>query len=71
MYSSKIEEMRSIFVGIFLSSHPLFEVKDVRGWQFSTIEAAEALCMVCLPPDEIFFRNRYLSNRPFFFKIYH
>ena len=40
-------------------------LKDVRGWQFLTIEAAETLCMVCLPPDEDIFRKKYLSNRPF------
>ena len=28
--------------------------KDVRGWQFFTIEAAETLCMVCVPPEEHF-----------------
>ena len=26
--------------------------KDVRGWQFLTIKAAETLCIVCLPPEE-------------------
>ena len=29
-----------------------FLLKDVREWQFLTIEAAETLCMVCLPPEE-------------------
>ena len=29
-------------------------IKDVRGWQFLTIEAAETLCMICLPPEEQF-----------------
>ena len=28
------------------------QLKDDGGWQFLTIEAAETLCMVCLPPDE-------------------
>ena len=32
-------------------------LKDVRGWQFLTIEAAETLCMVCLPPEEHIFRK--------------
>ena len=26
--------------------------KDVRGWQFLTIEAAETFSPVCLPPEE-------------------
>ena len=26
--------------------------KDVRGWQFFTMKAAETLCIVCLPPEE-------------------
>ena len=25
--------------------------KDVQGWQFLTMKAAETLCMVCLPPE--------------------
>ena len=39
--------------------------KDVRGWQFLTIEAAETLCMVCLPPEEHIFRKTYLGNWSF------
>ena len=35
-----------------------FSLKDVRGWQFMTIEAAETLCMVCLPPEEHIFRKK-------------
>ena len=31
--------------------------KDVRGWQFLTIEAAETLCMVCVPPEEHILRK--------------
>ena len=27
-------------------------IKDVRGWQFLTMKAAETLCIVCLPPEE-------------------
>ena len=27
-------------------------LKDFRGWHFLTIEAAQTLCMVCLPPEE-------------------
>ena len=26
--------------------------KDVRGWQFLTMKAAETLCIVYLPPEE-------------------
>ena len=39
--------------------------KDVRGWQILTVEAAETLCMVCLPPEEHMFRKKYSGNRPF------
>ena len=39
-------------------------VKDVRGWQFLTIEAAEILCMVCVPPEEHNFGKK-LGNRLF------
>ena len=38
-------------------------VKNVRGWQILTIEAAETLCMICLPPEEHIFRKKYLGNR--------
>ena len=42
------------------------DIKDVRGWQFLTTEAAETLCMVCLPPEEhISSEEKYLGNRPF------
>ena len=27
-------------------------LKDVRGWQFLTMKAAESLCVVCLPPEK-------------------
>ena len=27
-------------------------LKDVRGWQFLTMKAAETLCIVCLPPEK-------------------
>ena len=30
----------------------LLDIKDVREWQFLTVEAAETLCIVCLPPKE-------------------
>ena len=30
----------------------IFKFKDVRGWQFLTMKAAETLCIVCLPPEE-------------------
>ena len=36
---------------------PYFQLKDARGWQFLTIEAAETLCMVCLPPEEYILGN--------------
>ena len=39
--------------------------KDVRGWQLLTIEAAETLCMVCLPAEKHIFRKKYLGSRPF------
>ena len=28
------------------------QIKDVRGWQFLTMKAAETLCIVCLPPEK-------------------
>ena len=31
---------------------------DVRGWHFLAIEAAETLCMVCLPSEEHIFRKK-------------
>ena len=52
---------------ISLSGYDLMEarLKDVRGWQFLTIEAAQTLCMICLPPEEHIFRKKYLGNRSF------
>ena len=38
--------------------------KDVRGWQFLTMKAAETLCVVCLPPEEHISWKKYLGNRP-------
>ena len=32
-------------------------IQDVRGWQFLTIEVAETLCMVFLPPEKHIFRK--------------
>ena len=29
-----------------------FTFKDVQGWQFLTMKAAETLCIVCLPPEK-------------------
>ena len=29
-----------------------YDIKDVRGWQFLTMKAAEILCIVCLPPEK-------------------
>ena len=40
-------------------------IKDVRGWQFLTVEAAETLCMVCVPTEEHIFRKKYLGNQAF------
>ena len=34
------------------TSSMLLVLKDVRGWQFLTMKAAETLCIVCLPPEE-------------------
>ena len=48
---------------IFFLQH-LF-LKNVRGLQSLSIEAAETSCMVCLPPEKHFFRKKYLGNRPF------
>ena len=31
---------------------PAARVKDVRGWQFLTMKAAETLCTDCLPPEK-------------------
>ena len=39
-------------------------IKDVRGWQFLTMKAAETLCIVCLPPEGIYFLKKYLGSRP-------
>ena len=44
---------------------PVITFKDVRGWQFLTIEAAETLCMACVPPEQHVFRKKYLGNRSF------
>ena len=33
-------------------SYELRVFKDVRGWQFLTMKAAETLCIVCLPPEK-------------------
>ena len=38
-------------------STPMNVLKDVRGWQFLTKEAAEALSMVCVPPEEHIFKK--------------
>ena len=58
---SSISFSRVIIIQYFKTA--LF--KDVRGWQFLTIEAAETLCMVCVPPEEHIFGKKYLGNRPF------
>ena len=38
------------FSSVEKMSIPRVTVKDVRGWQFLTMKAAETLCVVCLPP---------------------
>ena len=55
--------------GSISQSVAIASVKDVRGWQFLTVEAPETLCMVCLPPEEHIFRKKYLSNQPAFQKV--
>ena len=42
---------------IFLNFVRLWEFKDVLAWQFLTMEAAETLCMVVVPPEERTFRK--------------
>ena len=42
-----------------------FKVKDFRGWQFLTLDAAETLCMVYLPPEEHFSEKNIWGNQPF------
>ena len=37
--------------------------KNVRGWQFLTLKAAETLYIVCLPPKKHFLK-KYLGNWP-------
>ena len=32
----------------------VYTIKDVRGWQFLTMKAAETWCIVCLQPENIF-----------------
>ena len=41
-----------------------YSVKYVRGWQFLKIEAAETLCIVCVPPEEINIWVINLSKSP-------
>ena len=36
----------------FMLGTNTFVFKDVRGWQFLTMKAAETLCIVCLPIEE-------------------
>ena len=39
--------------------------KDVRGWQFMTMKAAETLCIVCLPPEKhISCKNIWVIDLP-------
>ena len=51
--STTFSGWRSVFCNLgalLLLSHLTF--KDVRGWQFLTMKAAETLCIVCLPPEK-------------------
>ena len=41
--TTKWQEQNYQLPKFFVSDH----LKDVRGWQFLTIETAETLCMVC------------------------
>ena len=59
------DDLRRAICLAFAFQNGAFLNKDVRGWQFLTIEAAETLCMVCLPPEEHIFIKNYLGNRPF------
>ena len=38
------------------------DIKDVQRWQFLTTEAAESLCMVCLPPEEHIFTKNWVKD---------
>ena len=59
-YSSKFFGTPCIIKGILHR----FRFKDVRGWQFLTMKAAETLWIVCLPPEEHFSWKKYLGNWP-------
>ena len=48
MYVGNTRNMRSREDNAYANSI----IKDVRGWQFLTMKAAETLCIVCLPPEE-------------------
>ena len=39
-------------------------IKNVWGWQFLTMKAAETLCIVCLPPGKHISLKKKLGNRP-------
>ena len=53
------------FQSLMNGLYDIVSLKDVRGWQFLTIEVAETLRVVCLPPDEHIFRKKYFGDRPF------
>ena len=42
-----------------------YPFKDVPGGQFVTIEAAETLCMVFVPPEEHIFREKIFGKSTF------
>ena len=57
-----IGEITITFPTKFTDKH-ISAFKDVRGWQFLTMKAAETLCIVCLPPEE-HISGKNLGNRP-------
>ena len=58
------QTLPALFIGPFehaeRSRNLKFAVKDVRGWQFLTMKAAETLCIVCLPPE----KNIWITDLP-------
>ena len=56
-------EFRHLFDRL-MNEHKLSTIKDVRGWQFLTMKAAESLCIVCLPLEKHISWKKYLGNRP-------
>ena len=53
----KIIQIALLLLLVYIIYHLVYvlmdlAIKDVRGWQFLTMKAAETLCIVCLPPEE-------------------